>query len=259
MIRMISTVVVIAMAAAASMVAERQQSGHDVSRERARQPYNTGLEHLQAEKFEQAVRSFEEAIKLDPTFDMAYYMLGRTHMQTKSYAAAAIALTRCRDLHLEDSRRQSLTRQEIQQQRRRRIDDVNERIRQLQERLSSPPPPTNGDQLRTEITSLQERKRQLEDAERQLSPAQAVPGYVSVALGSAFFRSGKLADAEEAYRSAIGADPKIGEAHNNLAVVYMETGRYAEAEKSVKAAERAGMRVPQALKDEIAKRKKSGS
>jgi Flp pilus assembly protein TadD len=86
-----------------------------------------------------------------------------------------------------------------------------------------------------------------------------VPAYVSLALGSAYFRSGKLPEAEQAYLATVAADSKVGEAHNNLAVVYMETGRYDQAEKAVKAAEKAGLKVPQALKDEIQKRKKVGS
>jgi hypothetical protein len=44
-----------------------------------------------------------------------------------------------------------------------------------------------------------------------------------------------------------------------LAVIYMQTGRLEQAEKSVNAAERSGLRVAPALKDEIRKRKKGGT
>ena len=246
-------VVVITLVAGASVAAQRQQSQQDFARERARQPYLAGLEYLQAEAFDRAARSFEEAIKVDPTFDMAYYMLGRTHMLTKSYVSAIAALTKCRDLHLAESRRQSLNKQEVQQQRRRRLDEIDERIGQLEQAIRAGG--RDGDRLRSELTMLQERKRQVADAERELAPERAVPAFVSLSLGSAYFRSGKLAEAEEAYRATIAADPKVGEAHSNLAVVYMETGRYDEAERAVKAAEKAGFRVMPALKDEIARRK----
>jgi len=46
---------------------------------------------------------------------------------------------------------------------------------------------------------------------------------------------------------------KLGEAHNNLAVLYMQTGRKAEAEEAVKAAERARFRVHPQLKEDIRK------
>jgi Tfp pilus assembly protein PilF len=86
-----------------------------------------------------------------------------------------------------------------------------------------------------------------------------VPAFVSLALGSAYFRAGKLQDAEREYKAAIDADSKTGEAHSNLAVVYMETGRYDDAERSVAAAEKAGYKVHPQLKDDIKKRRKGTS
>ena len=49
---------------------------------------------------------------------------------------------------------------------------------------------------------------------------------------------GEARDAEHAYKAAIAAASRHRRraAHSNLAVVYLETGRYDEAEKSVKAA-----------------------
>jgi len=86
-----------------------------------------------------------------------------------------------------------------------------------------------------------------------------VPSYLSTALGSAYFRSGRLQDAEREYKAAIAADAKAGEAYSNLAVVYLETGRLDEAEKSVKSAEKVGFRVHPQLKEDIKNRRKAGS
>ena len=45
-------------------------------------------------------------------------------------------------------------------------------------------------------------------------------------------------------------DPNLGEAHNNLAVLYMRTGRLAAADEELRLAERSGVRVnPQFKKD----------
>ena len=49
--------------------------------------------------------------------------------------------------------------------------------------------------------------------------------------------------------------PSLGEAHNNLAVVYMLTGRIREAEAAVEKAEAAGFRVNPQLKKDIKARK----
>ena len=48
-------------------------------------------------------------------------------------------------------------------------------------------------------------------------------------------------------------NPKFGEAHNNLAVIYMTSGRYKDAEAEVKAAEKAGFRVNPQFKEDLKK------
>jgi Flp pilus assembly protein TadD len=72
-----------------------------------------------------------------------------------------------------------------------------------------------------------------------------------LSLGSALFRAERYPEAEVAYRAAVKADEKAGEAHNNLAVLYLMQSRYTDAMVEVKAAEKAGFRVNPELKDEI--------
>ena len=221
------------------------------ARERARPAYDQGVEEMRREAFDEAVRSFQSAIGSDPTFDMAFYQLGRAHMALKNYPAAVKALLACRDLHLADASRGFSNRQEGMRLRRDRIQEIDRFIEELQRAV----PQTQ--RIQEQIRQFEERKRQIQDLDRgtDLSSAPPVPAYVSLSLGSAYFRAGNLAEAEKAYLETVATDSKVGEAHNNLAVVYMETKRYDEAERAVKAAERTGLRVPQALKDEIRKRK----
>ena len=231
----------------------------NTARERAKPAYEAGIEHMRAEAFEAAARSFQQAVDIDPVFDLAYYMLGRAQMAQKNYAAAVIALTRCRDLYSSDSTRQFTDKQERQRSIRERLRDIEALIESTERAANDPRNATIRSGLIEDIRQYQERKRQLQDFERNdtLQSTTSVPAFVSLALGSAYFRSGKLDLAERAYLAAVSVDPKVGEAHNNLAVVYMETGRYEQAEKAVKAAEKAGLRVAPALKAEIQKRKKS--
>jgi tetratricopeptide (TPR) repeat protein len=103
-------------------------------------------------------------------------------------------------------------------------------------------------QLEARIRDLQ-RMRQMDTGKFE-SPAE-----VSLALGSAHFRNGSAADAEREWQAAVAANPKLGEAHNNLAVIYLQTGRIAEAEEAVNLAKKAGFRVnPQLEKDIKARR-----
>lgn len=222
-------------------------------RERARPHYRAGWDFMRVEAWPDAVQAFEKAIDIDPRFEDAYYSLGRAQMQLKKFAQAVGSYTKCRDLYQEQAGRQFATRQDAQRFRQDRITEIDESIRQLQQ---GPQTPTAQDRLR----QLHEQRREAaEDLSRghNVSVQNTVPAFVSLALGSAYFRMSNLAAAETEYLAAIAADGKSGEALSNLAVVYMETGRLNDAEKSLRAAEKTGFKVSPALKDEIAKRKKT--
>jgi Tfp pilus assembly protein PilF len=225
------------------------------ARERAREPYTQGLDYMRAERYDAAARAFESAIAIDPEFELAHYQLGRVHLVQRNYVSAIYALAKSRDLYVAQGSRRFADRQASDRVRRERMGEMDDLIGRL--RLIVP----QTIQIQEQIRQLQERKRQIEDMDREagLSPDKAVPAFVSLSLGSAYFRAGRLPEAEQAYLAALAADSRVGEAHNNLAVVYMETGRLDAAEHAVRAAEKAGLRVAPALKDEIRKRKRGGT
>ena len=77
---------------------------------------------------------------------------------------------------------------------------------------------------------------------------------MSLSLGSAYFRAETVPGSRAAVPGAIVADPKAGEAHNNLAVILMMKAQYTDAMAELKAAEKAGFRVNPELKDQIKSR-----
>ena len=229
------------------------------ARERATRSYNDGLAQMRQEAFEAAVQSFQMAVGIDPTFEMAYYMMGRAQMNQRNYAAAVIALEKARTLYVAQGTEQFTTKADRERVLRQRVDEYDRATNELQDAATRPENKLRADSLREQARQYQERKRQIQDMMRNedARPTQSVPGFVSLSLGSAYFRTGKTAEAERAYLAAVAADSRIGEAHNNLAVIYMESGRLEDAEKAVAAAERSGVRVNPALKEEIQKRKKN--
>jgi tetratricopeptide (TPR) repeat protein len=241
---------------AASFAQNRALAQNPGARERARAPYNVGMENMRVEAWDDAVKSFRSAIDIDPEFEMAFYMLGRAHMAQKKFGEAAQAYEKCRDLYRLQVGRQFTNAQERQRDRDTRLREIDEVIRSYQ---NAPPTATILDAIR----QLQNQRRDLAEAVTRgnttMTLETSVPAYVSTSLGSAYFRSGRLQDAEREYKSAITADPKSGEAYSNLAVVYLETGRLDDAEKSVKSAERVGFRVHPQLKEDIRNRRKAGS
>jgi Flp pilus assembly protein TadD len=101
-------------------------------------------------------------------------------------------------------------------------------------------------QLDVQINTLKEAR-----ARRTTTGDEPTPAWLSLALGSAYFRSDKYADAEREYTNAIDVNPKFGEAHSNLAVLYLMSGRPKEAQTEIDAAEKAGFKVNPQLKADV--------
>ena len=220
--------------------------------ERAGMHNRLGWEQMRAEHWAEAAKAFQQAIEIVPTFKYAYYGLGRANLSLKKYIDAIAALEKCRDLYLADAGRKFASSQEAQRFRQDRLTEIDEQIR-----LEGTGRQRAGGQ--DTMRQLQLARRNVQESLQRggsVTIEGTVPPWVSLSLGSAFFRATKLADAEREYKATIAADSKAGEAHNNLAVVFLETGRYAEAEASIKEAKKAGFRVQLALEHEIAERKK---
>jgi len=171
-------------------------------------------------------------------------------MATKRYAEAVIAYRACRDaFHAEDSL-QLMDNKAAEQRLEDQIQALKEQVRLLQSgRTTTINPAVTIQRLEDQIHDLERRRH------RAGSEPQPTPPGVSLALGSALFRTGAMKEAEREYLAALKVNPNLGEAHNNLAVVYMLTGRLDEAEKSVQQAEKASFRVHPQLKKDIAARK----
>jgi tetratricopeptide (TPR) repeat protein len=222
--------------------------------QRANQHYKRGWEAMRAESWAEAAREFQLAIDSDPKFALAYYSLGRAEMGLRDFPKAIAAYIECRDLYVAAGGE----RYNDQLDATRRLDD---RILELRTALNEA---NNRGGVRTQSQNLLVRELQAQlarleiarDRNQNFSFDADVPYFVPLALGAAYFRSGRFAEAEREYNTALEANPASGETHNNLAVLYLMTGRYAEAEKEVKAAEKSGFHVNPNLKDDIEKKKK---
>jgi tetratricopeptide (TPR) repeat protein len=213
----------------------------------ARVHYRTGLQLMSSEHWDSAAESFMRAIDLDPKFALAHYWLGRARIAGAKYVAAIAALQRCRELFLQELGTRASDQLAANTRRQDRLREIRELIRERQ----------RGRQTAATERVIMHLEMLEHDIESQQSSGSsmdfklAVPAFVSLSLGSAYFRKGDLGPAEEHYRAAIAANPKMGEAHNNLAVVLLTTGRPEDASKSIKDAERYGYRVNPQLKKDI--------
>jgi tetratricopeptide (TPR) repeat protein len=216
-------------------------------RERARTQNRLGWEALRSEQYAAAIKSFNAAIEIWPAYEYAHYGLGRAFLASRRYTDAITSLERCKNLYLAQGSRQFTNVQEATRFRQDRVLEIDEQIRLLR---SGPQTVTTQDLARQYETMKRDLQENINRSQGMTIDA-TVPGWVSLSLGSAYFRSSRLVDAEREYKAAIAADGRLGEAHNNLAVVYLETGRYAEAAASLQAAKKAGVKVNPQLEKAI--------
>lgn len=215
----------------------------------ARKHYENAKKLLRGETFDEAIVELRQAVFHDPKLIMAHYDLGKAYMTTRDYGRAVDAYKACRDAYVALASDVVSGGLAAAQNREDRIREIREHIRELEQA------PTR--------TALSERQKQLEivrlhgvltslEQMRGDRPGDTtVPAELSLALGSAYFRNDKLEDAEREYKAAVAARPKLGEAHNNLAALYVMTGRAEEARVHVKLAEKAGFSVHPNLKKDI--------
>ena len=241
---------------AALLVGHAPISAQGVDTVRATRLYKIGWESMHHEAWAAAAKEFQQAIDIDPKFALAYYSLGRAEMALRNFPKAIAAYTTCRELYVASGGEHFNSQLDAT----KRLDD---RILELQiaidqaERVSTAKAGTQSqNQTRGELRLQLERLKQAKDRNVTISLDVTVPYFLPLALGAAYSRSGKLADAEREYKAAIELDSSAGEAHNNLAVVYLTTGRIEEAAREVALAEKGRFKVNPDLKAEIAEKRK---
>jgi len=237
-----------------SLPASQARVGESVverDRHEALQRYRAGQSALRNERFVEAESEFQQAAKLDPTLELAPYGLGQVYMATKRYRPAIVAYQRSRELFQANT----ATIAGDDMSRLRRIEDQIKELEDQKRLLQASPGRNAGSPaVQANIRRLDDVIREMQDLRHRTQSGPApTPAWISLALGSAYFRVDEMAGAEREYRAAAAVDPKLGEAHNNLAVVCMMTGRYEEAEQEIKAAERAGFKVNPQLKEDLRK------
>jgi tetratricopeptide (TPR) repeat protein len=222
----------------------------ETSRREALDHYKAGQKAFLSEDFEEAEREFKASVALDPLLMLGHYGLGQVYMSTRRYPDAVRAFTGGREAFQEQERLRlsgSAAADKVLEDQIRALED---QVRAMQ--AGNAPQTSMGQANFQRIQSqLEDMKRRRQRGDRQSAPT---PPGLSLALGSAHFRNGSMADAEREYGAALAVDPKLGEAHNNLAVVYLLTGRLQEAQKEITLAEKSGFKVSPGLKQDLKKR-----
>jgi tetratricopeptide (TPR) repeat protein len=215
---------------------------------RAQQHDHDGWKALDAGHPDAAVSAFQAALQINPAYADALHGLGKANMALQRYPDAVSALERCRDAYRHRGSADAERRLIEDGSRQTQIDKLKQELARAQQ---------NADQTIGSNTYLASLRQQIHALESVRDPGPVVgeegevPPFISLALGSAYFRVDRLKDAERLFRDAITADPKFGEAHSNLALVCLVTDRAKEADEHIRLAEEAGFKVNPELKRRV--------
>ncbi len=222
--------------------------------QRAQQHDRRGWTQFDARDFQGAVESFEAAVQIHAGYADALYGLGKARMALQQYSAAVHALERSRDAYAHTGTEEAEYRLLANAARQNQVNVLKRRLENLESPTSSSMSSGIPAAQNTETQDLKQQIRTLQ-AERDAGPTVAklspVPSFVSLTLGSAYFRVDRLPDAEREFRAALAVEPKFGEALSNLALVCLLTGRAQEAQSYVRVAEEAKFTVNPELKRRI--------
>ncbi len=227
------------------------------ARSSAMAQFKAGEALILASKWPEAEATLRSAVALDPLLAVAHYGLGQTYMSQKRFKEAVEAFSTSRQAFgcvswSEDDRKRRTEeirelREAIRNADRRRLQELGVKWKEMNGDVR-----TSGDKM----VAVLDAQRRLEELETSLKEANPTPPGVTLALGTALFQIGAIAEAEVEFRAVLARDPRSGDAHHNLALVCTITDRLDEAEREISAAEKAGVPVHPRLKEELGRRKR---
>ena len=251
--RIATAVVLFAAGAAGADAARVRVAGLTYEQREARVHLAEGDRLMRGEQFERAIAEYQSAERLDPLLVRAPYGIGRARMALRQYGAAVEAYLRAQRAFHALQAASVETRKALASARDDDILRLKDSIRDAETTARMVAPTSRaGREIANNLRQMDAELDQLENLRDSDSAGRGgaahVPPALFLALGSAYFRAGRLADAEREYKLALGARADLAEARNNLAVVYFETGRPAQAAAEIAQAEKAGFKVHPELK-----------
>jgi Tfp pilus assembly protein PilF len=196
-----------------------------------------------------AQHAFTSALWIDPELPTAHYGLGQAQMGQQQFAAAAESFGNCRNALRRLLAHGQTVAVHTALARAHRLKALEDYVVFLQ-RQTTTAFIGGQDANFTAVTRLEKVISQLQRDHASPSSLAKVPPIVSFLLGSAQLQAGQLQEAEASLLEVVGARKDFGPAHNNLAVIYLKTGRLPEARTEVESAEECGFTVhPQLKKD----------
>lgn len=219
------------------------QPAHELADTIKQAHYNSGITHLNDERYSEAVTAFQNAITLDANFVTAHYNLGVAYLKMETYPRAVPSLEKV--VTLEPNHKAAhhalalayLGQQELGKARDTakealKIDANYQPACSLLEAIDpsyTPPPIPSVSETQDTTPSASEHP---EDPQPDAKSRQEM----HYELGTAYLESEMHAEAIAEFQKAIDIDPDFIAAYMRLGTVYLEIGQLDDAETAAKAA-----------------------
>jgi tetratricopeptide (TPR) repeat protein len=219
----------------------------------ARSHYDRGLKYWQDGKTDKARKEALACLEVYPSFAEAHLLLARLDYVGGEFAsalreidAACAGYTQFESFYLQQF-------QDNMNQLRNRRQRKEENLRALNESLTAAPM-TQAEKMRIEsqIQSETQELNALDLKLREPVPSiQELPAEYHFVRGNILFKLRRAGEARDAYQAAIRADPRHGNAYNNLVNLFYVAGDGDSARQAIALAEKNGVTVNEKLKQAV--------
>jgi tetratricopeptide (TPR) repeat protein len=221
---------------------------------RASKLHRKGVQAMQSGNLEKARESFDKALQSVSVFPDAHIGLGQIAMAEKEFERALVHFEQARDGYAELGASLLDIRMKRYASAQSQIASLDDQIRHLESTTSAQTRggTAAGGQNAITIGKMRNLQQQLLAIEPP-NPDEATepPGEIFFYIGNALFQLNRPDDALGAWETCRERSPKFAMVYNNLALIYMQTGRLEEAKKSLIKAEELGFPVNPQFKLEL--------
>lgn len=207
--------------------------------------YDKALKAFNRNDQEAVRRELDAAISAMPQYSAAHFLMAKSWYLSKRYDEALPAIEHAESAWREFAGIAADAKSKRGDALLRRRRDLQDQINSLQENYRQATTPQARDQIQNFIITTQQKIDEIDRDQDLRAPgdAAALPAEFSFVHGNILLRMNRLVDAEPQYLRAIEANPKYGEAFNNLASLYFQAGRLQEARTTLEQARSRGLPV----------------
>jgi protein O-GlcNAc transferase len=215
--------------------------------------------------YEDAKERFEQVLQSLPNHAEARFYLGCSHYSTNDYQAALVELSRAIESYPEWQKYKYDRETEHYHYAQSRIIELQNELRQMLgdgnynaymsgglKGLHSVP---KEDAAR--VINIQRELTAMKEVVLPKSANEEIPAPYYLHTGNCYLRLKKYNEAFENYQRAVQADPKLAEAHHNLALIYYMAKQYENSWKHLELAKQYGAKTnpdfEKALKEKLGK------